>query len=170
MANLHRSFDKFNKKISLDSSHKESLRTSRNSVRDKIRKYFQEEEKGYTPKFHGQGSFMMNAIIEPLDGEFDIDDGIYLQVDSKPSEAITTLHRWIYKAVEGHTKEKPIDKNPCVRLVYAGKYHIDLPLYHIEESGVPYLAHKAKGWTKSDPREFIDWFNGEADSSGHKTT
>ena len=109
MANLHRSFIDFNDTIALSQSHKKTLRTSRNAVRERIRKYFREEEKGYTPKFHGQGSFMMNAIIEPLDGEFDIDDGIYLQVDSEPSEAISTLHRWIYDAVDGQTNEKPVD-------------------------------------------------------------
>jgi Adenylyl/Guanylyl and SMODS C-terminal sensor domain/Second Messenger Oligonucleotide or Dinucleotide Synthetase domain len=166
MADLHQSFLDFNNTIALSSSHKKTLRTSRDAVRDRIRKYFRKEEKGYTPKFHGQGSFMMNAIIEPLDGEFDIDDGIYLQVDSEPSETITTLHCWIYNAVDGHTKETPIDKNPCVRLVYAGEYHVDLPLYYIKESGSPYLAHKTKGWIESDPKEFIDWFNDKADSDG----
>ena len=166
MANLHRSFIAFNDSIALSQPHKRTLRKSRNAVRDRIRKYFREEGKGYTPKFHGQGSFMMNAIIEPLDGEFDIDDGIYLQVDSEPSEAISTLHRWIYDAVDGQTNEKPVDKNPCVRLIYAGEYHIDLPLYYIKESGPPYLAHKKEGWIKSDPREFIDWFDEKADDNG----
>jgi hypothetical protein len=166
MANLHKSFLDFNDRIALNSSHKKTLRRSRDAVRDRIRRYFREEEKAYTPKFHGQGSFMMNTIIEPLDGEFDIDDGIYLQVDSEPSESITTLHRWIYNAVKGHTKETPIDKNPCVRLIYAGQYHIDLPLYYIKEFGSPYLAHKTKGWIESDPRKFINWFNQKADSHG----
>ncbi|MEO1390931.1 MAG: cyclic GMP-AMP synthase DncV-like nucleotidyltransferase [Cyanobacteria bacterium J06634_6] len=166
MADLHKSFLDFNDTISLSSSHKKTLRKSRNAVRDRIRKYFREESKGYTPKFHGQGSFMMNVIIEPLDGEFDIDDGIYLQVDSEPSEAVSTFHTWVLNAVKGHTKETPIDKNPCVRLVYADEYHIDLPLYYIKKSGPPYLAYKTKGWIESDPREFIDWFNKRADSDG----
>ncbi|MGB3691879.1 MAG: hypothetical protein WA999_04060, partial [Spirulinaceae cyanobacterium] len=166
MADLHQSFLDFNNTIALSSSHKKTLRTSRNAVRDRIRRYFREEKKGYTPKFHGQGSFMMNAIIEPLDGEFDIDDGIYLQVDSEPSESVSTFHRWIYNAVDGQTKETPIDKNPCVRLIYTGQYHIDLPLYYTKKSDSPYLAHKTKGWIESDPREFIDWFNDKADSNG----
>lgn len=166
MADLHRSFLDFNDTIALSSSHKKTLRKSRDAVREKIRKYFREEKKGYIPKFHGQGSFMMNSIIEPLDGEFDIDDGIYLQVENEPGEAISTFHRWIYNAVNEHTKESPIDKNPCVRLVYAGQYHIDLPIYYIKKSNSPYLGHKKKGWIESDPREFIKWFNSKADSKG----
>lgn len=56
----------------------------------------------------------MGTIVNPLDGEYDIDDGVYLQnldkenKDSWPTPE--TVHSWIYKAVEGHTKEDPIDK------------------------------------------------------------
>ncbi|MBC6420793.1 MAG: hypothetical protein GDA38_03955 [Hormoscilla sp. SP12CHS1] len=109
---------------------------------------------------------MMKTIIEPLDGEFDIDDGIYFQVEAEPSQRIGTFHRWIYEAVDGHTNQKPIDKQTCVRLVYANNYHLDLPIYYIIEGQTPYLAHKEKGWIESDPREFIQWFNGKADKEG----
>lgn len=40
-----------------------------------------------------------------------------------------TVHNWLVKATDGHTNEKPIDKKTCVRVVYAGQYHVDLPAY-----------------------------------------
>ncbi len=166
MANCHKLFLDFNTVIALNSSHKESLRKSRNAVRDKIREYFRDQQNGFFPKFHGQGSFMMNTIIEPLDGEFDIDDGIYFKVEAKPFQSISTFHRWICEAVDGHTKQSPIDKQTCIRLVYARQYHLDLPIYYIIEGQTPYLAHKGKGWIKSDPREFLKWFNSKADNNG----
>jgi hypothetical protein len=166
MANCHKAFIEFNNAIALTSRHKVTLRGSRNAVRNKIKKYFQEKKNELTPKFHGQGSFMMNTIIKPIDGQFDIDDGIYFKVDSPPTQSIATLHTWISNAVNGHTKQKPIDKNTCVRLVYVGQYHIDLPIYYIVEGQSPYLAHKSKGWIQSDPREFINWFNQQADANG----
>lgn len=162
MANCHKLFIEFNSAIALDNSRKETLRTSRDAVRDKIRNYFRDKQNGFTPKFHGQGSFMMNTIIEPLDGEFDIDDGIYFNVKTEPSQTVSTFHHWVYEAIDEHTKQKPIDKQTCVRLVYARKYHLDLPVYYIIEGQSPYLAHKGKGWIKSDPREFIKWFNSKA--------
>ncbi|WP_052307497.1 cyclic GMP-AMP synthase DncV-like nucleotidyltransferase [Coleofasciculus chthonoplastes] len=166
MANCHQLFLEFNNLIALDSKRKETLRTSRDAVRERIRRYFRDKQNGFVPKFHGQGSFMMNTIIEPLDGEFDIDDGIYFKLKAKPLQAVSTFHKWIWEAVNGHTKQNPIDKQTCVRLVYAGQYHLDLPIYYIIEGQTPYLAHKGRGWIQSDPREFRKWFNDKADNDG----
>ncbi|MFN5952936.1 MAG: nucleotide-binding domain-containing protein [Dolichospermum sp.] len=168
MANCHKLFLEFNNLIALKPKRKETLRTSRNAVRERIRRYFRDKDNGFFPRFHGQGSFMMNTIIEPLDGEFDIDDGIYFQVEAEPSQAVSTFHRWIHEAIDGQTKQDPIDKQTCVRLVYAGDYHLDLPIYYVIEGQTPYLAHKSKGWIQSDPREFIKWFNGQADNKGQR--
>ncbi|MEH2076926.1 MAG: hypothetical protein V7K57_21410 [Nostoc sp.] len=166
MADCHKLFLEFNTLIALNSKRKQTLRMSRDAVRDRIRRYFQDKQNGFSPKFHGQGSFIMNTIIEPLDREFDIDDGIYFKVEAEPLQSVSTFHRWIWEAVDGHTKQMPIDKQTCVRLVYVGQYHLDLPIYYIIEGQTPYLAHKGKGWIKSDPREFIKWFNKKADNDG----
>lgn len=159
MANLHQVFLDFNDSIQLDSGRKDSLRTSRNAVRDRIRRYFDDKGLDIKPRFHGQGSFMMNTIIEPISKEFDIDDGIYFISSDDPAYSIQTYHNWIVAALIGHTKENPIDKNTCVRLIYKASYHVDLPIYHIKSNGSPRLAHKEKGWIESDPREFISWFS-----------
>ena len=166
MANCHKSFLNFNTVIALDPTRKKQLRTSRNAVREKIRGYFREKQNGLFPKFHGQGSFMMNTIICPLDSEFDVDDGIYFLVDKQPTYSISTFHDWIYQAVDGHTKQKPIDKQTCVRVIYAGEYHLDLPIYYVIDGQSPRLAHRGKGWIESDPREFIKWFDEKADKGG----
>ena len=166
MANCNQLFRDFNTVIALDSTRKEQLRISRNAVRERIRRYFWEKQNGLVPKFHGQGSFMMNTIICPIDGEFDVDDGIYFKVKVEPLQSINTFHDWICEAIDEHTKQEPIDKQTCVRLVYARQYHLDLPIYYIIEGQTPYLAHKGKGWIKSDPREFIKWFNSKADEEG----
>jgi hypothetical protein len=168
MANCHKLFLKFNDLIALNSEREKTLRKSRDDVRDRIRKYFRDKDNGFFPRFHGQGSFMMKTIIEPLDGEFDIDDGIYFQVEAEPSQAVSTFHRWIDEAVNGQTKKNPMDKQTCVRLIYARDYHLDLPIYYVIEGQTPYLAHGSKGWIQSDPREFIKWFNGQADNKSQR--
>lgn len=166
MANCHASFLSFNPVVALDSTRKGQLRTSRDAVRERIRRFFREKQNGFFPKFHGQGSFMMNTIIYPLDGEFDVDDGIYFLVDKQPTYSVGTFHDWICAAVDGHTQQKPLDKQPCVRLVYAGQYHLDLPIYYVIKGQCPRLAHKSKGWIDSDSREFIKWFNKKTDEDG----
>ena len=65
MADLHETFVSFNDNIKLSEKRKKELRTSRNAVREDIRKYFDENRDKHTVKFKGQGSFSMNTSILP---------------------------------------------------------------------------------------------------------
>lgn len=167
MANCHKLFIEFNEAIMLTDSKKEILRKSRDLLRDDIRSYFKKEQPDeILPKFHGQGSYRMYTIVNPIadeDGnlEYDIDDGIYFIGEETDRKDVNTYHSWIYSAVKGRTKEKT-DKTTCVRVIYADGHHIDLPMYFIINGNCPELAHKNDGWVKSDPREFYQWFNKKA--------
>jgi hypothetical protein len=163
MADCNDLFTKFQEQISLNESKKDYLKQARDGIRNRIKNYFINEKKYSPPKFWIQGSYKMSTIINPLDEEYDIDDGIYLQnIDSEnignwPNPE--TVHSWIYQAVKGHTQENPIDKRTCVRVVYSGKYHVDLPIYGIFKDEI-YLAEKGeKGWHLSNPITLLDWFN-----------
>jgi len=174
MANCHDLFTEFNSIIRLKDSKRKSLKKSRKSLRDKIRKYFDEEKKDETkPKFHSQGSFALDTIVEPIPEEveengvektllyYDIDDGVYFIGDIEKRKSVQTYHNWIVDAIDGHTNTPPIDKNTCVRTVFADGHHIDMPIYFKEEGKTPELAHRAKGWIESDPKAFQDWFEGK---------
>lgn len=114
----------------------------------------------------------MKTTVSPIDGgEYDLDDGVYLsgysdkEISDWPSTS--TVHTWIKSAVTGHTKEDPVDKNSCVRVIYAKGYHIDFPIY-IEKDDVAYLAHKVDGWTVSDPKAFKEWFLDKVKTHGEQ--
>jgi len=171
MADLHAEFGKYHEKIALTSAKKKSLRTSRDALRDRIRKYFRETLKVKAPKFHQQGSFPMVTTIVPLNGEFDVDDGVYLQHldESDDSEwpEPAEVHRWLVEATDGQTDEKTIDKETCVRVQYAGQYHVDMPSYATKEE-IYYLSKKKGGWSESDPKAITDWFKGEVGEHGEQ--
>ncbi|QNF34413.1 hypothetical protein HUW51_17405 [Adhaeribacter swui] len=177
MANCHDLFLDFNSTIRLSESKRKSLKLSRHELRRKIRRYFKENEKdGIMPKFSGQGSFMMDSIINPIPRKeiegntvkylyfYDIDDGIYFigNLETKTRYSIQTYHNWIYDAVDGHTDTPPIDKNTCVRVLFSDGHNIDLPIYY-KQGDTPELAHKAKSWLESDPLKFSQWFNEKAE-------
>ena len=164
MADCDNLFREFSERVKLSAPKKDSLRTSRDSLRQKVKDKF--KDKGYAVKFFWQGSFAMNTIITPKDGDYDIDDGIYIGTDSEPKESIATLHGWIAEAAEDHTSKKPEDKNTCVRVLFADGHHIDLVLYYFAGSEHPSLAHKRDGWVPSDPKEFMDWFRAKCDDDG----
>lgn len=163
MANCHDIFFEYNKVIRLSKKRKDSLITSRDALREKIKKDFKAGDTDYKPKFYSQGSFEMDTIINPYQScNYDMDDGTYFEVTEVPSESPETFHQWIYDAVEGHT-DKTIDKDPCVRVIFADGHNVDLTIYYKIGSNHPHLAFKGKGWIESDPQEFIRWFNDKLD-------
>ncbi|MBW2560913.1 MAG: hypothetical protein JRE40_08670, partial [Deltaproteobacteria bacterium] len=172
MANLQNEFASFHDRVALTSAKKESLRQSRDAIREKIGKYFQDNLNVKTPCFHGQGSFAMITTVNPLDGEFDIDYGVYLQhLDESNDKEWPTpeaVHHWLVEATDGHTNEKPVDKRTCVRVRYAGQYHVDLPSY-ASLNGKLMLAEKGNnGWHHSDSKALTEWFNGYVHTYGEQ--
>lgn len=160
MANSHDAFQSYNSSITLTSAKTNSLQTSRDALRKIIRDYFDENDM-YCPKFCWQGSFAMKTIVNPIDDDYDIDDGIYLQGYENTAtdewDSVDTVHTWVLNAVDDQTKEDSKDKSTCIRVYYSAGYHVDLPIY-IVNNNTAYLAHKTKGWLQSDPKAFKDWF------------
>lgn len=162
MADLHNEFTAFYDRIALTSGRKAALRTSRDAIRERIRHYFHEILKIKVPKFRGQGSYAMGTTVNPIGGEYGIDDGVCLQhldnQDASDWPAAATVQQWLMKATDGHTAEKPMDKRTCVRVRYAGRYHVDLPSYG-ELNGQYRLAVKGEAkWPHSDPLALTHWF------------
>ena len=161
MADIHDLFKKFNNEISLSTDKQNNLRKGRDALRSKIKTWFTDHDK-QQPTFCWQGSFAMKTTVNPINGnEYDLDDGVYLSgysdIDQDSWPSPITVHSWIKSAVDGHTQKSPVDKDTCVRVVYEAGYHIDYPIY-IMQDDVAYLAHKTKGWIVSDPKAFKDWF------------
>lgn len=170
MADLHSTFIEFDGVVKLSSKKKDTLRTSRNSIRDDIRTYFKNNRDKHSVSFKGQGSFVMATTIEPLSCEYDVDDGVYIFGKEEDRPTPQTAHDWIFNAVKDRTSSEK-DKNTCVRVIYKNDYHVDLPIYYktdrsdnqfVLDAEVPLLAHKGKGWIESDPYAFKKWFDEQA--------
>lgn len=162
MADCNSSFKSFYQKIDLTDKRKKDLAEVRDAVRKKIENYFKSELKVSLPTFRQQGSFPIRTAINPLDGEYDIDYGIYLthldENDKSEWPKTKDVHGWIMKALDGHTKDGTKDKNNCVRLNYVGNYHIDLPIYS-KYLGKKLIARLGEDqWSSSDTKLFEDWF------------
>ncbi|MFD2100120.1 cyclic GMP-AMP synthase DncV-like nucleotidyltransferase [Flagellimonas iocasae] len=175
MAVLNKEFNKFDKEIKLNTTRKDSLQKSRKDLRKKIKKWFKEnKENEIQPKFHSQGSFEMNTIINPIveyDGDenilrkYDLDDGVYFikKDEDDKKQSINTWHDWVFKATENHTSKDSKKKTTCVRVIFSDGHHIDLPIYFKEGDKIE-LAHKSKDWIESDPKAFYLWFNQEKEA------
>jgi len=158
MADCNDLFQEFNARLRLTDAKRENLRNARNVLRERIRRDFQENRSDYIPEFQGQGSYVMDTIVNPIKEDYDLDDGVYFLGDLSPEErpAPVTIHNWVMEAIGDHT-DTVKDKNTCIRVVYANGFHIDLPMYYASYYH-PELAHKRDGWILSNPIEFVAWF------------
>lgn len=160
MINLDTKFCEFLEEIELPDNKIESLRHGRDAIRNKIKNDF--SVKGILqPKFHMQGSYKMGTMIQTLpDIEYDIDDGIYLQHFKDKErfnwDSTKMIHDEFFNILKNHTNNVE-NKNTCIRVRYAKNFHIDLPIYVIQED-IAYLAHLEKGWIISDPKALYKWF------------
>lgn len=78
MANTHKLLNTFCSEITLSTSKNNNLKTSRNALRSDIKDWFAEKGKK-KPIFCWQGSFSMKTLVNPISGDYDLDDGVYLQ-------------------------------------------------------------------------------------------
>lgn len=166
MANLHSEFLEFFEKIKLSDAKKNQLNASKEAIRNDVKAFFKDKDDYMQPKFHTQGSMAMGLTINPLNEEYDIDDGIYIRKkqidydDIKTWPTTATVHQLVKEAcdVKNRTVE---DKTTCVRIVYANSYHVDLPIYikdFEKNEFIPKLAHKEDGWIDSDPRANTEYY------------
>ena len=163
--NTHKLLSDFDSAIRLNDSKKSKLKSNQSALRNKIKKHFKDNDWG-TPKFHTQGSFLLNTNLNPIkkttgDGEvkeeYDLDDGVYFICSEADRKEPATYHDRIMKAVKGHGVSE-VDKATCVRVIYTDGHHIDLPSYWLAIVGdAPQLTHKSNGYTDSDPKEFKSW-------------
>lgn len=171
MADCSDAFHGFYNVITLCDTKCGNLKQARSAVRNKIRKHFGEVLKRQVPKFHTQGSQSMLTTVNPIDGEYDIDDGVYLQcIDNNIGNWPTpeTVHGWVLEAVKGHTDTPPKDKRTCIRVIYKGQYHLDLPIYGVCLESI-YLAEKGEaGWHRSDPKAVTEWFAQQVSGKGEQ--
>ncbi|NCP07189.1 MAG: hypothetical protein COZ16_04055 [Flavobacteriaceae bacterium CG_4_10_14_3_um_filter_31_253] len=164
MANCHHLFGEFNTQISLTSNKKTKMNTSKDGLRERIRKYFKVHHPEYVPKFYIQGSYKMKTGIRTKDDICDLDDGVYFF--RNPDVSATTLQNWVWDAVNGYTSSSPEHRKKCIRNIFSGDYEIDIPVYYKIDRKEYQLAVKNDGWENSDPKALIDWFNDNKDANG----
>jgi hypothetical protein len=165
MANCNKLFLDFNKNLNLTKTKKDNLKTSRENIRAAIEDYFKENHPDYTPYFYIQGSYKMRTVIRYKDDTCDMDDGVYFF--KEPDVSGKTLQTWVLNAVEDLTNTPSQHRSRCIRVIYKGDYHIDLPVYYKldkdDNSEHPKLAVKGEEFDPSDPKKFIEWFDDQRD-------
>jgi hypothetical protein len=177
VANIQKQFEEFNGKIRLGKFEENStLREKRDIIRDKLRErlpgiFDKYREKRLAPKFRDQGSYEMDTGVRPLNGDFDIDQGLYFEISTDDYDPVI-LKKRVHEALVGHTKDVCI-RRPCVTVQYQRKgeptYHVDLAVYaNANADGKARLAVGREStslaereWQISDPKGLTDTIFGK---------
>jgi len=150
MVEVQQYFDEFHKKIRLSMEENRTLREKRDIVctklADRLPQIFEAAgEDCPFFEFRDQGSYQMRTGTFPLNSDFDIDIGMYFEIDPDAYHPVY-LKQMVYKALKGHTREVRI-RRPCVTVQYqqSGEpaYHVDIAIYSDgshSRDGIPRLA------------------------------
>ncbi|WP_214834376.1 nucleotidyltransferase [Exiguobacterium sp. s152] len=160
MALCQKEFLDFHEKIKLKLEN-QVLSEKRDIIIKRIRENLSKDEsKPFT--IFNQGSYAMKTGIVPLDGNYDIDVGLYFDM-SRDDALSVEAKRWVYNAVKNHT-DNVVYKNPCVTVTYSAGYHVDITIYSATNAnGKVYLAKgkpnsnaEDKFWDESNPKDLIE--------------
>jgi hypothetical protein len=165
---VQRHLDAFHKRIRLNLDENRTLREKRDIVCGKLRErlpYIFEAADEECPwyEIRDQGSYKMGTAVYPIDRDFDIDLGMFFQIDPRAYDPVG-LKRVVHAALAGHTRKVHI-RRPCVTIQYqqAGQptYHVDIAVYSdgtCSRDGIPRLAmgkersrKEFRFWEPSDP-------------------
>jgi len=151
-------FKQFNQLITIHPDKVAKLRRAHNTIRKRITDYFNNFTNYQLPGFYIQGSYKTKTIIENINTLCDVDLGVFFP--NNPGVYSETLQKHIKKALDGHTTKGVEIKTNCVRLNYVSDFHIDLPVYYIDNySGNTYFGRRGYHWERSEPKEFVKWFD-----------
>lgn len=159
--------DEMAKSIQLDKTRKERMVSSYEAVKN----WIESDEMFFKPNkydVYPHGSVRILTTVKPFKGdEFDLDIAVHIRVDWKqhsPTQIYNELKRRLQESAEYNAKLEL--KKRCIRLNYAGDYHIDIlpgvqeTLFDDNKLKVP--DRELGDWVSSSPRGYAEWFLAKA--------
>lgn len=172
MADLQHAFNEFYAHIVLTHGNKVVMQMAREAIRERIRRYFRNTLHLKPPMFQGQGAYVMGTMVNPIGGEYNIDDGVYLQhLDYRNDgdwPSAETVHRWLKKALDGHYGGKTEERRTFVRVRFRGLYHVDLTVYGQLNGQLRLAVRGTSNWPNSDPISLSLWFGSHIRQRGEQ--
>ncbi|HVB21549.1 MAG TPA: hypothetical protein VNG51_06360 [Ktedonobacteraceae bacterium] len=172
---IQKQFEAFHEAIKLGRfEENQILREKRDIIKGKLESRLPEIFEGYgeecpTFSFRDQGSYEMGTGTKPLDGDYDIDLGLYFLVSTADYPDPVVLKQRVHEALDGHTQEVRI-RQSCVTVFYQQEgepiYHVDIAIYSDREvnaddadriaKGKEYSTEENRFWEVSDPQGLSD--------------
>lgn len=172
--------------VTLPNSEQQKMRNRRDSGRTRMENGLKKHGHSFPNKHISQGSYAMRTMVQDGESDYDIDDGVYFDIDKLKDSNDKELTPYqarsrIKKALKDERLQYDAQiKTNCVRQNYPEGYHIDIPVYRIVkrkqlfgDDEIIYEHASGDEWLESDAQSVTRWFNdkvgelksGEKDSS-----
>lgn len=158
--------DRMAEEIQLDATRYERMISSYEA----IKRWIEEDEKFFKPyhyDIYPHGSVRILTTVKPIaHDEFDLDIAIHL-ISNTPHTP-QRIYNELRRRLEENEKYKTIIelKKRCIRLNYAGDFHVDI-LPGIQENNydkdkIKVPDRELNSWVSSNPRGYANWFTDKA--------
>lgn len=163
--------------VTLPGSDRRRMRDRRDTNRARLRRGLEAAGLREPDEFVSQGSYAMRTMVQDVDNDYDIDDGVYFLADDLVGPrgakltALQARHMVRDAVDDGRFKTAPEVKPNCVRIHYDAGYHVDIPVYRVTVTkGVfgderLYELASSGGWRRSDARDVTSWYDDERSRS-----
>lgn len=153
--------------IQLDDTRKNRMESAYKAIEDLLNNdndFFKQLDFEVYP----QGSISIGTTVKPTaKNEFDLDIVVHLLIDwveYNPETVYNNLKR-VLLGNENY-KDKVQLKNRCIRLNYAGDFHMDILVgcqeFKYDENKLVVPDQELGDWTSSNPRGYGNWFTNKA--------
>jgi hypothetical protein len=159
--------------VTLPQKERNEMRQRRDTNRIRVKAGLAENNDPKPREFASQGSYAMKTMTQHPEKDYDIDDGIYFDMDDLKKDDGTDMsaleaRQMVRNGVDdGSFNKKPEVRKNCVRIYYEAGYHVDIPVYRrvitkdfLGNETVHYELASTE-WKRSDARDVTKWFDEE---------
>lgn len=154
-SDCHETFLEFNERLNITNTKFKRLKQARRGIQRKLKARLSKWYGYPLARFATQGSFTTETMIRNQKDWCDLDMGIYFFQD--PGLTYESIQKHIKEALFDHTNGEVKLLSKCVRVIYSNDFHIDLPIYIVEDNETFLLGSKGNLWEKCDSKIFKDW-------------
>jgi len=170
-------FNRFHSEIGLDPTRKARIDSAYSNLESFV--WSDEEISGIAYEVFKQGSYVIGTAVKPLKSnqEFDVDVVLALDVDalSRDQRSPKRVIEWLADRLRENSpyKGKVQQRDRCVRLRYAGDFHVDIVPADCPGNinGILLIPDReAKNWNQTHPKGYMGWCDRIQDASNDKFT
>ena len=156
--------------VTLPNNERTAMRERRDSNRRRLKQGLRRDDEPKPVDCRSQGSYAMRTMVQHIDKDYDVDDGVYFCVEQLKGSrggdrSPANIKEMVRKALHDERFERPPEKlKHCVRVYYNAGYHVDIPIYRqiVEQNlrGEDEIRTELASthWKTSDPLAVTEWF------------